>query len=721
MIIKQIIIKNFRSYYGENKFDFSDGLTLIIGDNGDGKTTFFDALQWLFNTTVENNSIDNVSEMRKSKMEVGDSDETMVSMLFEHDGEKLIEKRFSFERKDESSFKTGPLSFRGYEGNGSEREVVNGKTMMDRCFDAFIQRFSMFKGESTLNVFDNPAALKELVDKYSDVRKFDDLVTMSSSMKEKANKAYTRECSSDKKIAGEAKVLESQLARVGEDIYNKKKEIMDKEMSVSTFSTRLTELEQNQETTERYSEVSERLKNKKEKANKLRAQIMMVDKNTALLDKQWILCAFPSILDEFKKKSSALSKEKRRQNDDFLKQKAKEQGKLEAINEICGALEGGVTKLPWYLPDQATMEEMIHDHVCKVCGRPAEEGSDAYRFMVAKLNEYKEHAAAKAKAEKDKEALAQKELFTNRYVEEVHNLSIRLSGSKEEEVASIKTEISDRLDLEARLKDDLAQTEVKIQETEDEKARLLIQAGNVSEEILQKTFSDIKGMFEQKGRAEKRLVELENELKELKTKQTDLQKQFDELNPQSSQVRVYRDVHRAIEAIAKAFRNAKSENLRRFLGALEERANEYLEKLSANDFHGEIRLRQTADESTEIRLYSSNGTEIKNPSGSQETVMYMSVLFAISDFTDEKRDENYPLIFDAATSSFGDSKEEEFYNVIDKLNKQCIIITKDFITKGQIRLADIDKLTCGVYRIKKAANFDERNMATIRTLVDKIK
>ena len=80
--------------------------------------------------------------------------------------------------------------------------------------------------------------------------------------------------------------------------------------------------------------------------------------------------------------------------------------------------------------------------------------------------------------------------------------------------------------------------------------------------------------------------------------------------------------------------------------------------------------------------------------------MYMSVLFAISDFTDEKRDENYPLIFDAATSSFGDSKEEEFYNVIDRLHKQCIIVTKDFITKGQVRLDDIDNLTCGVYRIR---------------------
>jgi len=132
-------------------------------------------------------------------------------------------------------------------------------------------------------------------------------------------------------------------------------------------------------------------------------------------------------------------------------------------------------------------------------------------------------------------------------------------------------------------------------------------------------------------------------------------------------------------------------------------------------------LRQTAKDSTEIRLFSANGTEIKNPSGSQETVMYMSVLFAISDFTDEKRDENYPLIFDAATSSFGDSKEEEFYNVIDRLHKQCIIVTKDFITKGQVRFDDIDNLTCGVYRIKKASGFNVRDMSTIRTTVEKIK
>lgn len=72
----------------------------------------------------------------------------------------------------------------------------------------------------------------------------------------------------------------------------------------------MDELAQNQETTEKYNEVSERIKTLKENATKIRATLSSVDKNTALLDKQWILCAFPLILAEFKKKSQLFSKEK---------------------------------------------------------------------------------------------------------------------------------------------------------------------------------------------------------------------------------------------------------------------------------------------------------------------------------------------------------------------------------------------------------------------------
>ena len=722
MIIKEIRIKNFRSYYGDNNhFDLSDGLTIIIGDSGDGKTTFFEAIQWLLNTVIDSGSLEHISEMRKSKMEPGETDEVSVYMKFDHNGEKSVEKSFSFEKLENGGFRIGKLTYRGYETNGNEREAVNGKTLIERCYDAFIQRFSMFKGESELNVFDNAAALKDLVDKFSDIRKFDELVTITENFEGKANAAYLKEMRSDKKVSERAKTLESAISRLAGEVSITKHDIRDKRSSIDTYVQRLTELEENQEASERYKDIKERLKTQEDKRYRYMAQIESVNYNHALLDKMWILVAFMPILKAFQKKISTMSKTKRKMDKEFERTKAIEIGKLEAIKEMQGALTNGATELPWYLPDQQTMEDMINDHICKVCGREAPIGSEAYEFMVHKLEEYKRHAEAKLKKESSQKEIEDQNLFPHNQIETLHNLSVQLSGTREAEVAGYAQDIADRQGLVAKLQEDLKKTNTKIQDIIDEKTRLLIQVGNLSEAALEKEFNDIRGLYNQRERATTRLAELETQLTFQESKMANLKKELDTLDPESSQVKVMRDVHTALEEIAKAFAMAKKENLSRFLSELEEKANEYLVKLSTADFHGEIRLIQTADESTEIRLFSSNGTEIKKPSGSQKTLMYISVLFAISDFTKEKREEDYPLIFDAATSSFGDSKEKDFYKVIDKVHKQCIIVTKDFIENGKLNENAIEGLNCSVYRIKKAPNFDQSNMATIRTLIEKIR
>jgi len=426
-------------------------------------------------------------------------------------------------------------------------------------------------------------------------------------------------------------------------------------------------------------------------------------------------------LKEFKEKSSMLSKEKRKQEKDFIEIRAKELGRLEVQKEILGTLTNGATALPWYLPDQETMEEMIHDEVCKVCGRPAHKGSPEYDFMVNKLNEFKRHLEQKAKDEEEKKKIEQKQLFCNSYIEEIHNMSISLGGTNEQRIVGIANEIKERLELNETISAKIKKLEEDVQEVKDEKARLLIQAGNVSEAVLEKDFKDIKGLFEQKERAGNRLVQLKQELEGLEKQYEEVNNKYEELDPGNSMVRVCRDVNRTLKAIAIAFRNAKELNLNQFLHELEDRANVYMEKLSAKDFHGLVRLIKMADGNTVIKLYSSNKTEIKNPSGSQETIKYISVLFAISDFTHQKRDEDYPLIFDAATSSFGEAKEQDFYNVIDNIKKQCIIVTKDFISDGEIRQDDINKLSCSVYRIKKAENFNASDLSTIRTKVTKIR
>lgn len=722
MIIKEIRIKNFRSYYGDNnRFKFSNGLTVIIGDNGDGKTTFFEALQWLLTTTIDKGSAEHISEMRKSKMENGDVDEVSVFMEFEHNGLKSVEKSFSFEKLGNGSYRIGQLLFRGYETNGFERESVNGKHLIDRCYDAFIQRYSMFKGESELNVFDSSAALKELVDKFSDIRKFDQLVEFTHSFESKAEKAYMSELRSDKKIADKSRDLENCITRLSAEILSTKQDIAQKQQLVETFSRHLTELEDNQEASQRFTDIKSRLKTQEDKRNKMMAIINAVNYNHALLDRYWILAPFSPILKSFQEKISALSKEKRKQDREFERTKAIEIGKLEALKELQGALVNGATELPWYLPNQETMEEMINDHICKVCGREAPEGSDAFSFMVHKLEEYKRHTEAKIAREASKKEIEDSTLFPYEFIERLHNLSQSLSGTREAEVARYAQDIADRQELVAARKSDLAKIENKINDLKDEKTRLLINAGNLSEAALEKEFNDIKGLFEQKERATERLAVLETQLGYQEKQMAELKKELNDLDPESSQVKVMKEVHLVLEEIAKAFTQAQKDNLNRFLQELETKANDYMAALSAADFHGQVRLIHTANNSTEIRLFSSNGTEIRKPSGSQKTVMYISVLFAISDFTQEKRDEDYPLIFDAATSSFGDSKEEDFYNVIDKINKQCIIVTKDFLEKGRLNEAAINRLTCAVYRIKKAPNFDSTNMATIRTLIEKIR
>lgn len=723
MILKEIKINNFRSYYGNNCLTLSKGLTLIIGDNGDGKTTLFEALEWLFDTTGENRKDSHISEKRKSELEIGESDEVSVSITFEHDGEKEIEKSFTFERISEDSIRTRDYKFIGYFIEGAERHSIAGDRLLNLCFEPVIREYCMFKGEDKLNVFDNDTALKTLVDTFSGIRDFDKLVELTSSFEQSSARAANRELQNDKKVSNQAKELNTQLNDVTNDIQSIKAELNQKKISISEFSQKLELLEKNQETSERYQAIKERLKGMKDKRAKLAAW-SSCEYSTNLLDEYWILRSFPAIIKEFSAKVSALSKEKRRLDKQETERRAKEAGEREAISKI-QKLANDAVPLPWNLPDEATMREMIDDEICKVCGRPAPKGSEAYEFMCHKLNEYLTHITTEAKLHSDF-VEEEKPLFPNSFINELHSRQIKLSGDTEQDISKIATTISDRLEFVTKRKAELAEVEKQLQELETEQNDLLLQSG-LSADLLDKNISDLRGFFDAKSRAEIRVSELETTLKFKENLKSEIQDKLSQLEPTSSMTQVYQRVHTAFERIAKAFVNAKEQNVRNFLQMLETESNNYLQKLNKNDFYGIIRIRKTLNNSARIELYSDNGTRIENPNGALKTTMYMSVLFAISQITTLKREQDYPLIFDAPTSSFGGFKEDTFYNVIDTIDKQCVIVTKDLLNVDKItgqKMLDYDtinNLSCSVYRIEKVEPFDDKDLSTIQTIVKHVR
>ncbi|MDR0507990.1 MAG: AAA family ATPase [Dysgonamonadaceae bacterium] len=462
MNVKEITIENFRSYYGSNTVKFNDGLMLFIGDNGDGKTTFFEALEWLFDTTRQNIDRRLISEKKIAELSDFLSDTVKVSMTFEHDGEKIVEKSFSFQKQN-NELKTDNFQFNGWCIDGSERTRIQGGTLLDRCFEAAIRKYCLFKGEKNLNVFNNPDALEYLIDTFSNIRQFDpyytgddDNLRFTDFAEKESRKAYEKAMKADKSNETQEKSLSSQLNTLRNRLHDIRTQLSNNRKNATDYSSKLEELENSKDTSEQLIQINDRLKSLTEKKSKVEGFIK--DEYTIkLLDDYWILCGFSNIFKEFQDKVSKASREKRKQEDEFLKANSKKETILE--------LAKGIIPLPPYIPDAKSMEEMLSDEFCKVCGREAKKGSDAYNFMLNKLD-----TLIKSQQSKDEEE--EKSLFPNDFIDALNKQSISL-GNDIETINKLQQEIREQIELNDAKRFESQKIQREIESAEDDKRKLL--------------------------------------------------------------------------------------------------------------------------------------------------------------------------------------------------------------------------------------------------------
>ncbi len=711
MIIKELTIENFRSYYGVNPIKFKDGLMIFIGDNGDGKTTLFEALEWLFDTSKQNIDSRLISEKRLSELPEFDSDTVRVSMIFDHDGEKIVDKSFSFTKNANNEIETSDFQFKGYENEGSQRIPIQGGRLLDRCFEAAIRKYCLFKGEENLNVFNNPDALNYLIETFSNIRQFDpyyssdeDQSGFTDYAEYQSRKAFEKAMKSDKKNSQQERELSLKLDLLRRDLQHIRQRLKSNRTNASNYSTKLNELESNKEASDLLKSINERLKSLKEKKSKMESYIDE-DYSIKLLDDMWILCGFSNIFSEFQERVSTFSKTKRKLE--------REEDKLKGKQELATEIAKGIIPLSPNIPDKISMEEMIQDEFCKVCGREALEGSDAYNFMKQKLADL---INSQQQTEKEEE----KPLFQNNYVKELERKSNNLEYDQSE-INNLLKSIKDRIELNNARKVDANEIQESINIEEDNKRKLLAQNDGLTEEQLQNAYENIKNWWDYKNQAEKEIVLLEKEEEEKTYELEQVQEQYNNL-AKGSIADTSRKIHSALDRIKKAFKNAKEKNTQDFLDQLEKRSNVYLEKLNVDGFYGIIRIIKSSDNTARIALEDSNGRLVSNPNQKLKTTMYMSVLFAVSDLTSIKRENDYPLIFDAPTSSFSAKNEIDFFNVIAGIDKQCIIVTKSFLNEsGEIDNNKIEQQNGTIYRMEKVKPFDEKDLSTIETKLRLIK
>lgn len=310
----------------------------------------------------------------------------------------------------------------------------------------------------------------------------------------------------------------------------------------------------------------------------------------------------------------------------------------------------------------------------------------------------------------------------------MQHLSISFGGPKEKSVANRKFHIQERLEFIADRTKEMQKWQQALDDAKDEKSRLLSQLNGISEEDVNRSAKDVRDFMNRHEDAQRRLGELRVVLDSLRRQKEDREEELSSLDTGNKEVARLGRIHNIFDHIYKAFVSARETNRRNFVNHLKELSNQYLAELSGNDFHGVIEmLRSQETESIDVMLRSENGSIVTNPSESQKTTMYMAVLFAIAKITADRRETEYPLVFDAPTSSFSQMKEQEFYEIINKIQKQCIIVTKDMLEydaatqKSHIKSSAYE-LSCPIYRIEKDRDcFNENDLSTIRVRTTKIK
>lgn len=710
MKIKEITIENFRSYYGANVFKIAEGLTLIIGSNGDGKSTFYDALDWLMDTTGKNKmDTKYISKKRLSELSIDESDTVRVSMTYELNGQdRMLERSFSFVKESEG------VTIKGFQYNllittTEGRTRVDAFSFFERDFKSDVRQYSMFKGEENLDVLNNPHAASYLIETFSKVKDYEPLIDFMDYAVEKADAAADHMRTLDRRNAKRTQQLISQRNEADRRLDELKRQLIDAEKNYEKYSEQLDNLEKNRESSELLKKCNDTIAGYVAKKNGFIGRIK--DWYTfRLLDDMWILRGFEPIAREFQAKVAALSKERRRQE--------KAYDKATAVKDLFDQhAPKDYIPLAVHVPDEKTMREMLEDEVCKVCGRPAPKGSEAYIFMQHRLETFLQSLKPKNDDEDDT-------LFPNQYIQELDKRETTLNDHLNA-ITTLGQRIDDEIAFDNRMRKKVQEYNEAIEKEEDLKQRILAQANSLSEEDLNNVYTNINNWWTLKNQASNRTVTLRPLIKQAEENLKSIQDELDNLSKASEAEKMVRTC-KAFHKIQDSLKYAKEAAKQNFISHLQNETNKFLTRLNKNDFTGSAKIITTSSGDLRLKLLDIDGTQIMNPNTALETTMYMALLFAISKLSEKRNNNEIPLIFDAPTSSFTTAKESSFFNIISELDKQVIIVTKSFLNETPDGLSILDTertstINGRIYRIEKKRPFNDKDLSTIETIITPIK
>ena len=714
MIIKKISFNNFMCYYDHKTFDFSDGLNIILGHNGDGKSTIFRAFNWIFDQYSGLELAELYSKKKYSEILDKEILEVNVECIItQYELEYKILKSFTVTKHEDN-----PIFSRIREeiwikdlntGNKSLDNTTISK-LTQRVFPEAFRNFSMFETETDALKIVEGERLAELVKNFSSAKYYEKLDEVIESFSTRADKQFRKESNADKNASDTIDELDKKILDAKNDILKLSKDIAEDEKGRDFYADKISDLVKNLTISEEFKKIEENINILNTEIEKFRNDNKIRNRFTdKMFDDYYLLLGFDEIILNFSDKINFLRQEKNKVDNDQRNKFAKD--KLQLKNDS--------TPFPPGFPSLEILEEILNDKICKICNTKLEQSSNDY--INKSITMFKQ---SKMK-EKEFEMPA---IFPNNFIDELQiiNRSIQLKPDKYSE-NRIKEEIDFGIQ---RIKSNILSIEKNtkaISEFETEQRELMAKIPNISEEELKNIrFNHDKYSTEKDILLSKitentiRLVERNNQLQDLIKTRTKTLSQYKESDFKRSTVEM-------LSLLSNIAKTVKEEQYKIFLKGLSERATSYLKKINIGEVTGKIQLFKKNDKEVAYKSLNEDDSirSTLEDSGALQISKPLSILFAIADIASETTDnESYPMIFDAPTGRFSPDREKEFFKVLKSTKKQRIVVTLrflgvddnnvPFVDKDNFKNIDKDK----AFFIKRIRPFDTQKPETINTEVE---
>jgi DNA sulfur modification protein DndD len=714
MIIKKIELNNFMCYAGLNRFEFKEGLNLIIGDNGYGKSKLFDAFYWVLYDQVfvsEQKSFQPTKKVKdgivsdRAKSECNDHTlVTSVEITFhnpDRDISYIIERKYVLSREGD-----------GWKPSYDSERSIWKKTMSvmnavlvtdeedkDRVLKTIlpdnIKPYMWFQGEQVESIidFNQHDTLTRAINVLSNISQFDELKSIAESAAKTARLEYDKElkkASKDKSKSDELerkkKNIEDRLEYLTREYENEKENHANAEDKAERLlykiqdAKNIKELENEKKTVERLlGDLHQRI---------LEGQIAFHKK---LFKNKWLLKGTEDLLIIYSDKYSAYTSKK-------LERVAAVKAKFDAEKAVMKKLQ---TRLPLDVPEPIYVEQMLKEERCRVCDREALKGSDAWN----KIKELLERPNEKIKDEDD-EPLTKQD-FSDEF-KRLYQNGLGLSHvikSADEDINETLLFIQELNKKQRELNKKYQTLESDIQTLLTNASLNLSDADNIINEYAEHT-KKAKHFGEEELKSKQQIDVLKGQLAETKEQLKGLA---------TGEIPAWMiDKLKVLEDFEDLAQSTRERVFSQLIKLLEDEANKHYSAMTSGNksARGIIRLKALANGNYMPELMDNNGNPlVQLNTGNIILIKLATIMAIISARQGTRTTDLYTLITDAPMSVFGEDYTIGFCKTVSQVYKQSIIMSKEFYRNEKLRkeLLTNEEVKLGkVYLVTPSIKEEER-------------